>query len=59
MLLLLLENDNSDKDIMWEVENLMKTIFGDVPQKKHDYKKLAEWKFPQCPLSEFQKQTDN
>ncbi|MBQ6856831.1 MAG: hypothetical protein IJO13_06980 [Lachnospiraceae bacterium] len=52
MLLLMIASDNPDKEIVWEVGDSMKAIFGDIPPGKRDYKKLAEWKFPQCPLRE-------
>ena len=52
MLLLMLASDNPDKEVVWKVDDSMKAIFGDIPPEKHDYKKLAEWKFPQCPLRE-------
>lgn len=52
MLLLMMASDNPDEEIEWKTEDLRKEIFGESPPSTHDYQKIAEWKFPNCPMKE-------
>ena len=47
-----LQKAESDKEIVWAVDDVIETVFGDIPPKERYFTVLAEWKFPDCPMRE-------
>ena len=47
-----LQRAESDEEIVWKVDDVIKTVYGDIPPEKQNFTVLAEWKFPDCPMRE-------